>query len=117
MVGDVPAPPLPDAETEIVGIIASGDRVASEHIARGTHTGFATSAGVIPATRRSIELRIAETYELKEGMIRRLHAYYDTSTLLRQLGLLPASGSRGERAMTGAMAPRVRLRRRQSRRQ
>ncbi len=30
---------LPDAHTELVNVFAEGDRVASEHIGRGTHTG------------------------------------------------------------------------------
>ena len=95
---------LPDARTELVNTFADGDRVASEHIGRGTHTGpFVTPAGDIPPTGRTVELRIAELYELRDGKITRLHAYYDSATMLRQLGLLPASGSGGERAMTAFM--------------
>ena len=95
---------LPDAWTETVSIFAEGDRVASEHIGRGTHTGpFVTAAGKIPATGRKVELRIAEFYEMREGKIVRLHAYYDSGTMMRQLGLLPAVGGTGERAMTALM--------------
>lgn len=95
---------LPDAWTETVSIFAEGDRVASEHIGRGTHTGpFVTAAGEIPATGRKIELRIAEFYQLRQGKIARLHAYYDTATMMRQLGVLPARGSSGERAMNALM--------------
>jgi steroid delta-isomerase-like uncharacterized protein len=95
---------LPDARTEIVNAFAEGDRVATEHIGRGTHTGpFVTPAGTIPPTGRKIELRIGEVYELSEGKISRLHAYYDSSTMLRQLGLLPPQGSARERAMTALM--------------
>jgi steroid delta-isomerase-like uncharacterized protein len=95
---------FPDARTEIVNAFAEGDRVATEHVGRGTHTGpFVTPAGTIPPTGRKIELRIGEIYELSEGKIRRLHAYYDTSTMMRQLGLLPPQGSSSERAMTALM--------------
>jgi predicted ester cyclase len=49
---------LPDACTEIVNLFADGERVASEHIGRGTHTGpFVTRAGTIPPTGRRIEVR------------------------------------------------------------
>jgi steroid delta-isomerase-like uncharacterized protein len=103
---------LPDARTEIVNAFADGDRVATEHIGRGTHTGpFVTPAGTIPPTGRKIELRIGEVYELSEGKIRRLHAYYDSSTMMRQLGLLPPQGSAGERAMTALMGIGVKAKR------
>jgi steroid delta-isomerase-like uncharacterized protein len=103
---------LPDAQTEIVSAFAEGDRVATEHIGRGTHTGpFVTPAGAIPPTGRRIELRIGEVYELSEGKIRRLHAYYDSSTMMRQLGLLPPQGSAAERAMTALMGLGVKARR------
>lgn len=95
---------LPDARTEIVNVLAEGARVASEHIGRGTHDGpFVTPAGTIPPTGRRVELRIGEFYELRDGRIARLSAYYDSATMLRQLGLMPAQGSTGERAMTELM--------------
>jgi steroid delta-isomerase-like uncharacterized protein len=103
---------LPNARTELVTVFSEGSRVATEHIGRGTHTGpFVTPAGTIPATGRRIELRIAELYELREGKIRRLHAYYDSATMMRQLGLLPPPGSARERMLTAMMAVGVRAKR------
>jgi steroid delta-isomerase-like uncharacterized protein len=102
---------LPDARTELVSIIAQGDAVASEHVGRGTHRGpLQTPAGTIPATGRSIELKIAETYLVRLGKVVRLNAYYDSTTLMRQLGLLPSSNGLADRAMTRAMAGLVRVR-------
>jgi steroid delta-isomerase-like uncharacterized protein len=102
---------LPDARTEVVNLVGDGDRVASEHIGRGTQTGpFVTPAGAIPPTGRQIELRIGEFYELREGKIAKLHAYYDGATMLRQLGLLPPAGSGAERVMTTVMATAVKAR-------
>jgi steroid delta-isomerase-like uncharacterized protein len=78
---------LPDASTEIVNLVDDGDRVASEHIGRGTHTGpFVTPAGTIPPTGHKVELRIGEFYELREGKIAQLSAYYDSAAMMRQLG-------------------------------
>lgn len=95
---------LPDARTDIVNIFSEGDRVACEHVGRGTHSGpLVTSGGEIPATGRKVELRIAELYQVREGKITQLHAYYDSATMMRQLGLLPTVGSSGERAMTALM--------------
>lgn len=102
---------LPDARTEIVSLIADGNRIASEHIGRGTHSGpFVTPAGTIPPTDREVELRIGEFYEIREGKIAKLHAYYDSATMMRQLGLLPQAGSAVETAMTTLMAAGVKAR-------
>jgi steroid delta-isomerase-like uncharacterized protein len=102
---------LPDARTEIVNLFTDGARVASEHIGRGTHTGlFVTPAGPLPATGRKVELRIGEIYEVRDGKITKLYAYYDSATLMRQLGLLPSSGSRAERAMNALMGAGIKAR-------
>ncbi len=96
---------LPDARTELVNIFAEGDRVASEHVGRGTHRGpLVTPAGAIPPTGRAVEVRLAELYEIKDGKIIRLRAYYDSATLMRQLGLMPAHGGAAERGMMALMA-------------
>lgn len=103
---------LPDARTEIVNVFAEADRVATEHVGRGTQTGpLVTPGGTIPATGRNVELRIAEIYELRDGKITRLYAYYDGATLMRQLGLLPPQGSARERAMTAFMGISVKAKR------
>ncbi len=103
---------LPDARTELVNVFAEGDRVASEHIGRGTHTGpFVTPAGTIPPTGRRVELRIGEFYEVRDGKIASLYAYYDSATMMRQLGLLPQAGGAAERAMIALMGAGVKARR------
>lgn len=103
---------LPDARTEIVNLFTDGTRVASEHVGRGTNTGpFVTPAGTIPPTGRKVQLRIGEFYELRDGRIAKLHAYYDSATMMRQLGLLPPTGSSAERAMTALMGAAIRAKR------
>ena len=87
---------LPDATTEIVHVIADGGRVAFEHVGRGTHDGpLATPSGEIPPTG-----------EVRDGRLARMTAYYDSATLLRQLGLMPAPA---EQAMTALMGVGVRV--------
>ena len=96
---------LPDARTELVNIFSDGARVASEHVGRGTHRGpLVTPAGAIPPTGRAVELPIAELYEVHEGKITRMRAYYDSAALMRQLGLMPAHGGSAERGMMTLMA-------------
>ena len=80
----------PDAKAEIVTTIVAGDWVATEHIGSFTHTGpLLTPGGEIAPTGRRVELQIAEFYQMKEGKISLLRAYYDAATMMRQLGLLP----------------------------
>jgi len=80
----------PDAKTEIFNTIVEDDWVATEHIGRFTHTGpLVTPGGEIPPTGRRVEIQIAEFYQMKDGKIRSLRAYYDSATMMRQLGLMP----------------------------
>ncbi len=103
---------LPDARVELTNVLVDGDRVATEHVGRGTHRGpFVTPAGPIPPTGRPVELRIAEMYQVRAGKIRYLRAYYDSATLMRQLGLLPRHGSSADRLVTRAMGLGVKVKR------
>ncbi|MDQ3934500.1 MAG: ester cyclase [Actinomycetota bacterium] len=103
---------LPDARTEVVSAHAEGEHVVTEHIGRGTHEGpFETPSGTIPPTGRPVEIRIAELYEVRDGKLATMRAFYDTTTLMRQLGLLPPEGSGPDRAMTALMGAGVRARR------
>ena len=80
-----------DASVEVVEMIAGeGDSVTAEFVGRGTHDGpLATPGGEIPPTGRLLGLRYCEVYRMREGKIASAHLYYDTATLLGQLGLMP----------------------------
>ena len=55
--------------------------MATEHIGRFTHTGpLLTPGGEIAPTGRRVELQIAESYQMKDGKINLLRAYYDLAT-------------------------------------
>lgn len=80
---------LPDAMTHVDSITIQGDRVVTEHTGGGTHTGpLQTPGGTIPATGKSVQLRFAEVFEMRDGKIKTMRAYWDTGTLMRQLGLM-----------------------------
>jgi steroid delta-isomerase-like uncharacterized protein len=82
---------MPDAQTHLDRIVAEGDIVVTEHHGGGTHTGpLQTPAGVIPPTGKTIALKFAEVFEMRDGKIRVLRVYWDTATLMRQLGLMPS---------------------------
>jgi steroid delta-isomerase-like uncharacterized protein len=75
---------------EITNQVASEDAVVTEFIARGTHDGtLASPAGEIPATGRTVEYPVVEVWTLRDGKVASLRNYFDSTTVLAQLGLLP----------------------------
>lgn len=77
---------FPDFRLEITSVFVAGDRAGGEWVERGTHTG---AMGPYAATGKSFSVRGASILELQEGKIRREALYWDSATLLRQLGLMP----------------------------
>jgi steroid delta-isomerase-like uncharacterized protein len=85
---------LPDGRVTVKNDITSANAAVLESTVRGTHTGpFVTPAGEVPATGRTVELDFCTILEIEGGEIQRIRHYYDTATLMRQLGLLPEVGA------------------------
>jgi steroid delta-isomerase-like uncharacterized protein len=81
---------FPDGRVEVERTVASGDYVSVEFTGRGTHTGtLRGSGGDIPATGRSLTLHLCDFYEIRDGKIVSLHSYFDSASMLTQLGLMP----------------------------
>ena len=79
---------FPDGAVEIDRVIASGDYVVVEFTGRGTHTGtLVTSMGEIPATGRSMTLQLCDVMEFKNGKVQSQKTYFDSFTMMAQLGL------------------------------
>ena len=84
-----------------ITIIGSGDTFEGPEGARrfgamwadgfpdgGTHTGtLVTSMGDIPATGRSMTLQLCDVTEFQNGKVRRQRTYFDTGSMMAQLGL------------------------------
>ena len=82
---------FPDSRVEITNLFATEDQVVLEYTGRGTNTGpLHLPMGDVPATGRQGELPICDVTQARDGKIISYHSYYDTMTLLRQLGLVPA---------------------------
>ncbi|GAC1472764.1 MAG: hypothetical protein PVSMB7_25810 [Chloroflexota bacterium] len=80
----------PDGRAELKTVVIDGDWVGSEHVGTFTHTGpLLSPSGEIPATGRRTEIHMAEIYQVVDGKLHLLRAYYDLATMLRQLGLMP----------------------------
>ena len=82
---------FPDAKVEVTNVVTAGEGwVFTEHTGRGTHTGpLVGPSGTIPPTGRKGELPIGELFQVENGKIALIHAYYDGATLMRQLGVFP----------------------------
>jgi ketosteroid isomerase-like protein len=59
---------------------------------RGTHTGTLKNAsGEIPATGREVTLDLCDVLTIKDGKAMSIRTYFDSGSLLAQLGLMPAA--------------------------
>jgi steroid delta-isomerase-like uncharacterized protein len=80
---------FPDGRITIDNMVAAGDIVVTEFTGRGTHTGpLVTSMGEVPATGRSLTLKLCDVTTFRDGKIVSQHAYFDTGSMMAQLGLI-----------------------------
>jgi len=79
---------FPDLHFEIEQMLPSGDYVVTRWLATGTHKG--ELMGIPPTNRRGEGVHGCSIAEMKGGKIKRDWVYWDTATLLRQLGVMPA---------------------------
>ncbi len=79
---------FPDGAITIDNVVTAGDVVVVELTGRGTHTGrLAAPAGSVPPTGRSVTLQMCDVLEFCDGTVRSLRTYFDSSSLLSQLGV------------------------------
>jgi steroid delta-isomerase-like uncharacterized protein len=84
---------FPDGRVKVDNVIASGDYVCVQYTGTGTQTGALKSpAGEIPATGRSITLNCCDVHEFRDGKIRMVQSYFDSASMLMQLGVMPEAG-------------------------
>jgi len=102
---------VPDVRIEVEDVVVEGRRVVVRWTMRGTFDG-AQFQGIDP-TGRHIELRGIDFITMDEdGLVGENTIYYDGAGFARQIGMLPAKGSTGDRAMTVAFNTLTRLRQR-----
>jgi predicted ester cyclase len=85
---------FPDGRIQIDNVISSGDTVVVELTGRGTQTGtLKTPAGEIPATGSTVTLQLCDVLEFtSDGKIKAQRSYFDSASLLAQLGVKPEAG-------------------------
>ena len=94
----------PDMTFELIAgpYVIPGEPRASFHWrGRGTFTGPMDPPGFAP-TGRAWEVDGVDFQEYRDHRIAKLRVVFDLMTVSRQLGVMPASGSRSERAMVAA---------------
>lgn len=83
---------FPDLRVEVLRYHGAESWAVVEYAFRGTHTGAVIShGGFIPPTWAQVDLRLCDSVQLRGGRISRLCSYFDSATMLRQMGLLPNS--------------------------
>lgn len=78
---------FPDLRLEREDVLVDGDRVALVFRATGTHT---KPFGVVPASGRTLEIRGVFLLTFRDGQIVHEKRYYDSTSLLLQIGVLKA---------------------------
>ena len=81
---------FPDAAGTVTSSVASGDTAILEVTWKGTQTGpLTTAAGTIPASGKSQETPAAVFYVFEGAKIKASRHYFDSMTLLKQIGAEP----------------------------
>ena len=88
---------FPDGRVTVDGVTAGADKVAIEYTGTGTHTGtLHTPGGDIPPTGRRVTLGLCDVLTIRDGKIREYRMYFDSVSLLTQLGLMPEASVAAE---------------------
>jgi steroid delta-isomerase-like uncharacterized protein len=81
---------FPDGRVKIEKVTEAGNRVVVQFTGTGRHTGtLRAPGGEIPATGRSVTLQLCDVLDFRAGKIKSLHSYFDSASLLMQLGVMP----------------------------
>jgi predicted ester cyclase len=80
---------FPDARIEDTTAYAGEEFGVTEFIGRGTHEGpLVSPAGEIEPTGRSVEFRLCEVYQFRDGKVVSGHTHFDSLGLMAQLGVV-----------------------------
>jgi predicted ester cyclase len=98
---------LPDWHLEPVKIVEQGDDVFVHWQLTGTHSG-GPFQGIAPTGKRII-LDGMDHFVVRDGVVVSNFVVFDQMQFARAIGMLPADGSRADRAMKSAFNARSRL--------
>jgi predicted ester cyclase len=98
---------MPDWDMQVVTIAEQGDDVFVHWHLTGTHSG-GPFQGIEPTGRR-LELDGMDHFVLRDGVVVSNFVVFDQMQFARQVGLIPADGSRADRGMKAAFNAKSRL--------
>jgi steroid delta-isomerase-like uncharacterized protein len=101
---------FPDYDLTVDRVVGDHSSAVVQWHATGTFSG-GPFQGIAP-TGRHIDMRGVDVVEVTDGRVVRDTMYFDGASLARQMGMLPASGSRTDRAVLWVRNALTRLRRR-----
>ena len=96
---------MPDLRVEIVAIAEERDQVFMRWSMRGHHTGKPWD-GIAPSGREVV-LEGIDHFVVRDGKIVEGFVVFDQVQFGRAVGMMPADGSPGDKAMKAAFAARV----------
>ena len=83
-----------DARVDVKRVTATEKTAVTEFVARGTNTGpLETSGGTLSPTNRRTEVAFCEVATIESGKIVSIATYYDSATILQQLGVTEPAGA------------------------
>ncbi|MGZ4427011.1 MAG: ester cyclase [Nocardioidaceae bacterium] len=84
---------FPDGQITIDKVSDAGGTVVVEYTGRGTHTGqLVSEMGTIPPTGKAVTIKFCDVNEIEDGKLRTQRSYWDTASLMAQLGVqMPAA--------------------------
>lgn len=84
---------FPDMKISAEIQAAEGDRVCSQWVIRGTHTGEMPGEPPLPATGKSVEVTAQSIHRIADGKIAEAWVNFDSMGMMQQLGVVPGPGS------------------------
>jgi hydroxyacylglutathione hydrolase len=99
---------FPDWRFEVLQTTTEGERCVVQWRATGTFAGPGGWQGIDPTGER-IELHGCDVIEVRDGLVQHNAAFVNQLSLVRQLGLLPAPDSLGERRLNALFNRRTRV--------
>lgn len=79
---------MPDLRHEVEQVLVEGDTVVVRFALHGTHTEPLFG---IPASARKVDIGAQAILQVQDGRVAKLVGIFDEATMLRQVGVLPAS--------------------------
>ena len=104
-------PDLRFSEPDPPALAVTGDMVLWAWFMEGSHRGPIDPPGFAP-TGHTMRVDRVDQWTMRDGRIARYRAFYDMNDVARQLGIVPAPGSRAERGMVALQRLQARLARR-----